>query len=1076
VTQTATSPYRGLASFGESELDGLLFFGRERETEIVAANLLASRLTVLYGPSGVGKSSLVRAGVARRLRELGSHRAPARGPDLACVVFASWADDPVAALGEAIGAAVRPLVSPTAPEPPRGARLADVAEHWSTLLDGDLCLVLDQLEEQFVYREGGALIDELPDLVLRPGLRANVLLSIRDDELARLGALKTALPDVFANARRLDRLDRDAGRAAILGPLQRWNELEPDEPPVEAEPELVEAVLDQVTAADGTHVEAPYLQLVLERVWHEERSRGSRLLRRETLAELGGADALARDHLGRALDVLDPARQETAARMLGHLVTPSGTKIAHRAADLAAFAQVGEAESRELLETLGRDRIVRPVDDAAGMRRRYEIYHDVLAEPIVEWEQRRALTAERRAAHRRQRRLLVLAGAAGALALVLAAITVYALVQRSEARDQTDQARSTALAAGALAALPTDPELGVLLSRDAAAYGRSPTVESALREALMSSRARAVLSGNARGVLAAGFSRGRVVTVDGAGRLLAFPARTSSPTATTRLGGRVRAAAVSANGAAVVVARRRLVELRSLTGGRSFAFRVRSPVRAVAVDGLGDRVAVAELDGDVVVRTSGRTVAVVHPPFAPTALALDRAGRTLAAGGGTTAAAWKVARRRRVARVAAGGDVTGVALAPDGSLLAAATTSATVGLWTVPGGALRATALSDSPLTTVTFDGTGAYVAAGSADGRTHVFKTAVGQLVAVLARHADAVTAVAFSRDGRLLVTGSRDGTARLWDPGVAPELHELAAPRGCCTALASGPHGVLVAAGRRTILYVHGRQAADYRQPAKVTAVAWNGPRVVTGGADGRVRSFPSGPTFALDGPISAVAATSTRVAAATRAGVVAVYGDDGRRVLRLRERAGVAGLALSHDDRLLATAGSDDVARIRSLETGALVHALTGHTKPLTAVAFSPDGSLLATASFDHDVRTWDVASGALDHVLRAHFAVVSDVAFSPDGRWLVTAGPTTAGLWAAPTGQFLLYLRGPHGRVVGAGFAADGRTVAAASVDGSVRAYRCDVCDDLDGLLGLADRRLAATGRELTPAEREEYLTP
>ena len=53
------------------------FFGRERESELVAANLMASRLTVLYGPSGVGKSSLLRAGVARRLRAL----VPAVGGD-----------------------------------------------------------------------------------------------------------------------------------------------------------------------------------------------------------------------------------------------------------------------------------------------------------------------------------------------------------------------------------------------------------------------------------------------------------------------------------------------------------------------------------------------------------------------------------------------------------------------------------------------------------------------------------------------------------------------------------------------------------------------------------------------------------------------------------------------------------------------------------------------------------------------------------------------------------------------------------------------------------------------------------
>ena len=62
------SPFKGLSYFGDSETDWLFFFGRERESELVAANLMASRLTVLYGPSGVGKSSLLRAGVARRLR------------------------------------------------------------------------------------------------------------------------------------------------------------------------------------------------------------------------------------------------------------------------------------------------------------------------------------------------------------------------------------------------------------------------------------------------------------------------------------------------------------------------------------------------------------------------------------------------------------------------------------------------------------------------------------------------------------------------------------------------------------------------------------------------------------------------------------------------------------------------------------------------------------------------------------------------------------------------------------------------------------------------------------------------
>ena len=381
------SPYRGLASFGETELDGLLFFGRERETEVTTANLLASRLTVLYGPSGVGKSSLLRAGVARRVRELGSRRAVGRGPDLACVVFGIWAGDPVARMTDAIADVVGPLVSPTVLRPPDGARLADVAEHWSEVLDGDICIVLDQLEEYFVYHEHDhgpdSLLAQLPELIMRPGLRANVLLSLREDELARLAALKARVPNVFANARRLDRLDRDSARAAILGPLERWNELDAREP-VEIEPELVDAVLGE-TAVDrrAERIEAPYLQLVMERVWETETEGGSRLLRLSTLRELGGAEAIVREHLDRALDVLDPAQQDAAARMFEHLVTPSGTKIAHRGSDLAAFARVDEVQAHEVLESLGRERILRPVEDDREGGGRYEIFHDVLAQAVL---------------------------------------------------------------------------------------------------------------------------------------------------------------------------------------------------------------------------------------------------------------------------------------------------------------------------------------------------------------------------------------------------------------------------------------------------------------------------------------------------------------------------------------------------------------------------------------------------------------------------------------------------------------------------------------------------------------------
>lgn len=101
-----TCPYVGLVPF--SEKDAEFFYGRKEESKIIAANLRAARLTLLYGPSGVGKSSVLRAGVVSPLRDIASHDLEARGaPDFAVVFFSSWASDPIEGLSKTILSAVQ---------------------------------------------------------------------------------------------------------------------------------------------------------------------------------------------------------------------------------------------------------------------------------------------------------------------------------------------------------------------------------------------------------------------------------------------------------------------------------------------------------------------------------------------------------------------------------------------------------------------------------------------------------------------------------------------------------------------------------------------------------------------------------------------------------------------------------------------------------------------------------------------------------------------------------------------------------------------------------------------------------
>jgi hypothetical protein len=393
------------------------FFGRDAEREIVTANLMAARLTLFYGPSGVGKSSVINAGVAYHLRQLAREALDAGAhPQFVIVLFREWRDDPLAMLERAIE---RELGVPAS-----GPTFGDRLQRWAEHIDGELLLVLDQFEEYFMYHPGetrdGTFAVEFARAVNRRDLRASFLVSMREDSIAKLDFFKGQIPNLFDNYLRIDRLDRDKARDAIVEPIHEFNRLmAPPGVRFAIEPALVDAVLDQVKANrlpdehtglgrvgaenhDDLRVETPHLQLVMTRLWQEERAAGSATLRLATLRRLGGASEIVKRHVDSALDALSPVERDAAARIFQYLVTPAGTKIALGVDDLYPNAGMSAEDLRALLLRLsaGDARIltsVAPAPDQSA-RERFQIFHDVLAEKVLEWRRRYVAAAEQRAA------------------------------------------------------------------------------------------------------------------------------------------------------------------------------------------------------------------------------------------------------------------------------------------------------------------------------------------------------------------------------------------------------------------------------------------------------------------------------------------------------------------------------------------------------------------------------------------------------------------------------------------------------------------------------------------------------
>jgi WD40 repeat protein len=144
----------------------------------------------------------------------------------------------------------------------------------------------------------------------------------------------------------------------------------------------------------------------------------------------------------------------------------------------------------------------------------------------------------------------------------------------------------------------------------------------------------------------------------------------------------------------------------------------------------------------------------------------------------------------------------------------------------------------------------------------------------------------------------------------------------------------------------------------------------------------------------------------------------------------------MAFSQVGKLLASAVKDGTVRLWDLESGEEQTQLTGReTNRLNMVAFSRDGKLLATVARDYAgvVRLWDLESGKEQARLFGHNGAVTAVAFSADGKLLASGDGGTVRLWDVKSGQEHAQLTG-HTQVYAVGFSRDGKLLASGDGDG------------------------------------------
>jgi WD40 repeat protein/serine/threonine protein kinase/Flp pilus assembly protein TadD len=321
-------------------------------------------------------------------------------------------------------------------------------------------------------------------------------------------------------------------------------------------------------------------------------------------------------------------------------------------------------------------------------------------------------------------------------------------------------------------------------------------------------------------------------------------------------------------------------------------------------------------------------------------------------------------------------------------------------------------------LSSVAFHPDSRRIAVGDLRNHTiHIWDVVDGRKLHTLTGHVAEVAAVAFSPDGGMLASTSSDGTVKVWDTANGLPTHSFKA-KVWFIGVAFSPDGKYLAAS-----------ASDG------TATLWAMP----GGA--LVRRFVGhsnqvfSVTFSPDG-LRLATASSDRTAR-----IWDVASGECLRTL-VGHAWQVTGVAFSPDEQTLATSSEDGSIKLWDWAAGKVRWTLEGHTAWAYRVAFSPDGRWLASVSDDMTVRLWDVARGKAAGILRGHEGnYTRGVAFSPDGRFLATTAATQVKVWDLASGpqEYRSLHPLPTDRVGGVAFAADGRRLASASRDRTVRLW-------------------------------------
>jgi WD40 repeat protein len=1042
-------PYLGLASYGVEDAD--LFFGREELTRDLLRRLKAGRFLAVFGPSGSGKSSLLRAGLLAAVR-----RAEAGDAADWTTALLTPGEQPVAALAGKVAA--------LAGQPSQEELLADPAALALTARPerGELLLVVDQFEELFtVCRDPGqrdCFVRALLAAVTADEARVRVVLGVRADfyaQCARWPELVTALCD----------------SQVLVGPIGREQLREVIVKPAEQAGMTVEAAL-VATALAETGTEPGALALLSHALLETWRHSPPGRMTLAAYTEAGGVPHAVASTAEQVYADCDSSERQNLRRILLRLVaigdgTPD-TRRRVRPDDLPGTAA-------GLVERLAQARLI-TIDDGS-----VQLGHEAL---ITFWPRLAEWLAEGRDDLRVQRRLSDAAAEWARLGRDPALL--YRGTPLAVARTWADRD-------GGPGELPPVERDFLDASRAAEAAGRAEAARTTRRlRRLVATLVVLLVAVSAAGGIVV-WQRQAELSAERAGiagQLIAL----SDKLAPANPDAAMLAAVAAWHTDPTIPARSTLLSTAACcTSTQASLPGERSTVNAVALSSDGKLLATGGDDKAVYVwdTVTGRQQRVLHGPAGPVeAIAFSPGGDVLAAGSADhTIWMWDLASGH-VVHVLRGdtGTIEDVAFSPHHPLLASASADGQTSLWNTVTGQLVATVKDPGQqLLAVAFSPDGGTLATAGTDRIVRLWNMADPahpRLAHELPGASTSIGNLAYSPDGTMIAAEEHNGDVMVWNLTRYTPMR-LAHAETASKGLAFSRDGTILLTGgsyNNVLLWSTrtGRLVASdsHRNPGSARALAYSpgSGTLALVGASGSVQVWqaPIPPFTGSAGGVTglAIVPRGNTIVSTSGNDTLFLWNRDGSPIAASSLTARPTAVAVSSNGKQLAVAGAGDTVDLRDLPGLALTGQL--HTqRPTIDVAFSPDGSQVATAT-RFTVTVWDSGSRKQLFSHRPSRWRITAIAFSPSGQEL--AAVTNHGdviIWNTGTGKRIARTDSGTGPVNAIAFSPGGQLLATAGNEGTITLWdptdlhRIAVLGPVDSVQALAfspDGRTLASGEE------------